>query len=32
VDDVLESFRREGFDHATVIGEIEAGSAGVLVI
>ena len=32
VDDVLECFRREGFDHATVIGEIEAGSAGVLVI
>ena len=31
VDEVLECFRFEGFPRATVIGEIEAGSAGVTV-
>ena len=32
VDDVLDCFRREGFQRAAVIGEIEAGSAGVTVV
>jgi len=31
VDEVLECFRREGFQRAAVIGEIEAGSPGVVV-
>jgi selenide,water dikinase len=31
VNDVLECFRREGFQRAAVIGEIEAGSPGVVV-
>ena len=31
VDDVLDCFRREGFQRAAVIGEIEAGSPGVVV-
>ena len=31
-DEVLDCFRREGFKHTTVIGEIDAGSAGVVVI
>jgi len=32
VGDVLDCFRREGFQRATVIGEIEAGSPGVSVV
>ena len=32
VNDVLDVFRREGFHRAAVIGEIEAGSAGVTVL
>jgi selenide, water dikinase len=31
VDEVLECFRREGFQRATVIGEIEAGTPGIVV-
>jgi selenide, water dikinase len=31
VDDVLECFRREGFQRAAVIGEIEPGTPGVVV-
>jgi selenide,water dikinase len=31
VDEVLDCFRREGFQRATVIGEIESGSPGVVV-
>jgi selenide, water dikinase len=31
VNDVLDCFRREGFQHAALIGEIEAGSPGVTV-
>jgi selenide,water dikinase len=31
VDEVLECFRREGFERAGVIGELEAGSPGVTV-
>jgi len=32
VNDVLECFRREGFQRAAVIGEIEAGAPGVSVV
>jgi selenide,water dikinase len=32
VNDVLECFRREGFQRAAVIGEVEAGSPGVSVV
>jgi selenide,water dikinase len=32
VDDVLDCFGREGFQRAAIIGEIEAGSAGVTVV
>jgi selenide,water dikinase len=32
VNEVLDCFRREGFQHAAVIGEIEAGSPGVRVV
>jgi selenide,water dikinase len=32
VDDVMECFRREGFQRAAVIGEIEAGSPAVTVV
>jgi selenide,water dikinase len=32
VDDVLDCFRREGFQRAAVVGEIEAGSPGVTVV
>ena len=32
VDDVMECFRREGFQRAAVIGEIEVGSPGVTVV
>jgi selenide,water dikinase len=32
VNDVLETFRREGFQRAAVIGEIEAGAPGVAVV
>jgi selenide,water dikinase len=32
VNDVLECFRREGFQRAAVIGEIEGGSPGVTVV
>jgi len=31
VDDVLECFRREGFQRAAVIGEMEAGTPGIVV-
>ena len=31
VDDVLDCFRREGFQRAAVIGEIEAGTPGIVV-
>ena len=30
-DDVLECFRRDGFERAAIIGEIEAGSPGIAV-
>jgi selenide,water dikinase len=32
VDEVLDCFRRDGFQRASVIGEIEAGSPGVAVV
>ena len=32
VDEVFDCFRREGFQRAAIIGEIEAGSAGVTVV
>ncbi|HKE87346.1 MAG TPA: selenide, water dikinase SelD, partial [Vicinamibacterales bacterium] len=32
VDDVLDCFRREGFERAAVIGEVEAGPPGVTVV
>jgi selenide,water dikinase len=32
VNDVLDCFRREGFQRAAVVGEIEAGSPGVAVV
>ncbi len=31
VDEVLECFRREGFQRAAVIGEMEAGEPGIVV-
>jgi selenide, water dikinase len=32
VDDVLQIFRAEGFHHAAVIGEVEAGAPGIAVV
>jgi selenide,water dikinase len=32
VDDVLQIFRAEGFQHAAVIGEVEAGAPGITVV